>query len=49
MEKIYPRGSKFPKKGKCTVIFGKPLEFTTETPSQILETSRNAILKLTEN
>ena len=47
MEKIYPRGAKFPKKGKCTVIFGKPIEFTTETPSEIIEISRNAILNLT--
>lgn len=46
MGKIYPRGAKFPKKGKCTVIFGKPLEFTTETPSQIIEKSRQAILGL---
>lgn len=46
MEKIYPRGSKFPKKGKCTVIFGKPIEFTTETPSEIVEISRNAILSI---
>ena len=47
MEKIYPRGSKFPKKGKCTVLFGKPIEFTTETPSEIIEISRKAILNLT--
>lgn len=47
MEKIYPRGAKFPKKGKCTVVFGKPLEFTTESPNEIVEISRNAILNLT--
>lgn len=46
MEKIYPRGSKFPKKGKCTVIFGKPIEFTTESPSEIIEISRKAVLHL---
>ena len=46
MEKIFPRGAKFPKKGKCTVIFGKPLEFTTETPSEILQKSKEAVLKL---
>lgn len=49
MEKIYPRGSKIPKKGKCQVIFGKPIEFTAETPSEIVEISRNAILNLTPN
>ena len=47
MEKIYPRGTKFPKRGKCTVIFGKPLEFTTEIPGEIVEISRKAILNLT--
>ena len=46
MEKIYPRGAWFPKYGKCTVIFGKPLEFTTESPSEIIEKSRKAILDL---
>lgn len=46
MEKIYPRGSKFPKKGKCTIIFGKPLEFTTETPTEIIEISHKAVLDL---
>lgn len=46
MEKIYPRGSKFPKYGKCTVIFGKPIEFTTESPSEIVEISREAVLNL---
>jgi len=46
MEKIYPRGAKLPKKGKCTVIFGKPIEFTTETPTEIIEISRNAMLNL---
>lgn len=48
MEKIYPRGAIFPKKGKCTVIFGKPIEFTTETPSEIIQKSRKAVLNLTE-
>ena len=46
MEKIYPRGTKIPKKGKCIVIFGKPIEFTTESPSEIIEISRNAVLGL---
>jgi len=46
MEKIYPRGTKFPKRGKCTVIFGKPIEFATETPSEIVQKSRKAVLNL---
>lgn len=47
MEKIYPRGSIFPKKGTCTVIFGKPIEFTTESPSEIIQKSKEAVLNLT--
>lgn len=47
IENIYPRGAKFPKKGKCAVIFGKPIEFTTESPSEIIAISHNAILNLT--
>ncbi len=47
MDKIYPRGAKYPKKGECTVIFGKPIEFTTETPGEIIQKSREAILNLT--
>ncbi len=49
MEKIYPRGTKFPKKGKCTIVFGKPIEFTTEMPSEIITKARKAILDLTPN
>ena len=46
MEKIFPRGSLFPKRGKCTIVIGKALEFTTETLSQIVEKSRQAVLSL---
>jgi long-chain acyl-CoA synthetase len=49
MEKIYPRGAKVPKKGKCRVIFGKPIEFTTQTPNEIVEISRKAMSGLTLN
>jgi long-chain acyl-CoA synthetase len=47
MEKILPRGARIPKKGKCQVVFGKPIEFTTESPSEILRISRNGIAQLT--
>jgi long-chain acyl-CoA synthetase len=47
MEKIYPRGAKIPKKGKCIVVFGRPIEFATETPNEIIEISRKAIFDLT--
>jgi long-chain acyl-CoA synthetase len=47
MEKIFPRGSKLPKKGKCQVVFGKPIEFTTQSPQEIIDISHRAILNLT--
>jgi len=47
MEKIYPRGAKVPKKGKCVVVFGKPIEFAYQTPNEIIEISRKAIFDLT--
>lgn len=46
MEKIFPRSAKFPKKGKCEVIFGEPIEFTTQSPSEIVQKSHDAILRL---
>ncbi|MBI4089728.1 MAG: AMP-binding protein [Candidatus Levybacteria bacterium] len=46
IENIFPRGAILPKKGKCVVTFGKPIEFTTEPPSEIIKKSRDAILKL---
>ena len=42
-EKIFPRGAKFLKKGVCTVSFGKPIYFTTETPNEIVQISRRAL------
>ena len=47
IEKIFPRGARFPKKGECTIIFGKPIHFATETTSEIVDMSRKAILDLT--
>ena len=43
---IYPRGAIFPKRGKCTVRVGKPLNFTFESPNEIVSKSREAILAL---
>jgi len=47
MEKIYPRGAKIPKKGKCTVVFGKPIDFANQTPNEIIKISHKAIFDLT--
>lgn len=46
MEKILPRGTLSLKRGKVKVIFGKPLFFTTETPSEIVGKCREAMLIL---
>jgi len=46
MEKVLPRGAVFPKRSKVTVTFGKPLHFTTETPSEIVEKARDAVMGL---
>jgi long-chain acyl-CoA synthetase len=43
MEKVFPRGARWPKRGKVTVIFGKPLYFTQESPAEIVEIARAAI------
>jgi long-chain acyl-CoA synthetase len=43
MEKVFPRGTAWPKHGKVTVRFGEPLHFTTETPDEIVEKARNAV------
>ncbi|MDO8582905.1 MAG: AMP-binding protein [bacterium] len=47
IENIFPRGAVFPKRGKCTVLIGKPIEFAAELPSEIVEISRKKLLSLT--
>jgi len=46
MENVFPRGAAFPKRGRVKIIFGKPLYFTRETPSEIVEKSRQVIIHL---
>ncbi|MBI2640704.1 MAG: AMP-binding protein [Candidatus Sungbacteria bacterium] len=46
LEKVLPRGAAWPKRGRVSVTFGPPLYFTKESPSQINEISRKAVLKL---
>lgn len=46
MEKVFPRGSAFLKRGNVTVTFGKPIYFTTETPMEIVQKSREALMSL---
>lgn len=46
LENIFPVGTAFPKRGKVRMIFGKPLYFKNESPSEIVKKSRQAIIDL---
>jgi len=45
-EQVLPPGASFPKQGRVTVTFGKPLRFSIEEPAEIVETARRAVEKL---
>ena len=40
---VLPHGANFPKRGRVTVTFGKPLHFRNEEPAEIVEMTRNAV------
>jgi long-chain acyl-CoA synthetase len=43
MEKILPRGTTWPKRGKVTIAFGKPLYFKQESTAEVIEKTRKAV------
>jgi long-chain acyl-CoA synthetase len=43
MEKVFPRGTAWPERGKVLIVFGKPLYFTQEPPAEIVEKARVAV------
>jgi long-chain acyl-CoA synthetase len=43
---VLPPGASFPKQGRVTVTFGKPLRFRYEEPAEIVELTRQAVEKL---
>ncbi|MBL0225356.1 MAG: AMP-binding protein [Geobacteraceae bacterium] len=43
---VLPPGAGFPKPGRVTVTFGKPLRFRYEEPAEIVEIARQAVEKL---
>jgi len=43
---VLPPGARFPKAGRVTVTFGKPLHFSYEEPAEIVEQARRAVEKL---
>jgi long-chain acyl-CoA synthetase len=45
-EQVLPPGASFPKQGRVTVTFGKPLRFRFEEPAEIVEMARHAVEKL---
>jgi long-chain acyl-CoA synthetase len=45
-DQVLPHAAHFPKKGKVTVTFGKPLRFRFEDPAKIVELTRQAVDKL---
>ena len=45
-EKVLPPGARFPKKGRVTITFGKPLRFRNEEPAEIVATTRQAVERL---
>ena len=46
IEKVFPRGTSIPKRGRVTITFGKPQYFKQESPSEIVEISKNLITNL---
>lgn len=46
LETVFPRGAHWPKRGRVTVTFGKPLPLTKETPGEIVEMARKAVIEL---
>jgi long-chain acyl-CoA synthetase len=45
-DQVLHHDAHFPKHGKVTITFGEPLHFRTETPAEIVETTRLAVERL---
>ena len=46
LETVFPRGAHWPKRGRVTVTFGKPLLLSRETPGEIVDRARKAVEEL---
>ncbi|MBE0504889.1 MAG: AMP-binding protein [Desulfuromonadales bacterium] len=46
LDKVLPRGARWPKRGRVTVTFGVPLTFHGEEPPEIIARARQALLDL---
>ena len=45
-DQVLPHEAHFPKRGKVTVTFGKPLRFRFEEPDDIVKKTRQAVENL---
>jgi len=45
-DQVLPPDASFPKRGKVTVTFGKPLHFRFEEPGEIVERTQQAVQEL---
>ncbi|WP_298270855.1 AMP-binding protein, partial [Geobacter sp.] len=46
LERVFPRGAAWPRRGPVRVRFGKPLRFGTESPSEIVARAQRAVEEL---
>lgn len=46
LEKVFPRGAGWPRRGPVRVTFGEALSFTTESPAEIVARTRQAVASL---
>ncbi|WP_298439144.1 AMP-binding protein [Geobacter sp.] len=46
LERVFPRGTAWPRRGPVRVRFGKPLYFGTESPSEIVARAQRAVEEL---
>lgn len=46
LERVFPRGAIFPRRGEVTVTFGEPLSFRGEGPAEVVASVRRAIERL---
>lgn len=43
LEAVYPRGAAWPRRGRVRIVFGAPLRFGPESPTEIVELTRRAV------
>ncbi|AJE03213.1 AMP-binding protein [Geobacter pickeringii] len=46
LQRVFPRGAPWPRRGRVRVLFGKPLRFGVESPAEIVARARRAVEEL---